>query len=609
MSSTIGPSEPLTGADTLYSTGAEDPRQAITDRRVRWLIVAGALAAAGLLRAARGYRPFPSIDDFAYVPMALARLDSHLYSRDVLLRDTLLHVPFLQPLVVVLQATTGLALGFWLITIALSLLTVFAMCRWMRALGLPGALLPIAAVVACAGVVQGFGRGEYDGVFGDAFHFQWAALCAVLWAYDSLLRAQRMRACALLVLSLLFHPVVGAQGVVATACGVIFARVGCTRARAWLMPAAVGACALLGLLVWFPLRGLSGDAIAELPEVAQALYFRTHEYDVDRVKVMFLLVLVAAGISGIPRLTRRMIDTPVALLLGLLTGHLLLLAADCVLFEARLVPHWSAWTLLPFKLSLSRTTPILLALSSVSAAAGLEAGFLEASGSQRSLRGFAWFATRGTQVATVIWVALFQVRWSWQVGVCCGVAALTAVAIRQKVAHRALAAVWLVAFAGGLVLFGRSAPLAASLKQEQDQLFQWARWATPADALFIVPPGCQEFRIYARRSVYVDFKTMTPVDSRLVLVWRQRLEQVAAPDRLAREARGWEGVAEWDRTYAGRNTPARIEWLLRETGADYFVWDRHGLRMPPFVNRSRAPVPTLVIAFENARYEVYRLVR
>jgi hypothetical protein len=95
----------------------------------------------------------------------------------------------------------------------------------------------------------------------------------------------------------------------------------------------------------------------------------------------------------------------------------------------------------------------------------------------------------------------------------------------------------------------------------------------------------------------------------LVRLWRQRLENVAAPDALARDARGWEGVAEWDRTYAGRNTPARIESLLHETGAGYFVWDRQGLRMPPFVNRNRTPDSGLAIAFENARYEVYRLVR
>lgn len=578
------------------------------DRRVVWLTTAGALAVAGLLRVARGYRPFPSIDDFAYVPMALARLDPHLYPRDVFLRETPLHMPFLPPLVGFLQATTGLTLGFWLITIALSLLTVLAMHRWMRALGVPGALLPVAIVVACAGSVQGLGRGEYDGVFGDAFHFQWAALCALLWAYNGVLRARWMRAAALLVLSLLLHPVVGAHGVVAIACGLAFARGSSTRARSWLIPTAVGACALLGLLMSFPLKGPDVESIAGLPGVVRGLLFRLpQEYQIDRLKAMLVLVLAAAGMSGLARLAGRTFARPVASMLGLLTGHLLLLAAACVLYEARSVPRWSSWTLLPFQLSLSRTTPILLALSSVSAAAALEAGFLQTDNGKRSLRGVAWLATRGVQTATLVCLVVIQVKWSWQVGLCCGIAGLTAVAVRQRFGYRTLTTVWLVALAGSLVLFARSAPLAAQVSTDQEQLLRWARSDTPVDALFIVPPGFQEFRIYARRSVYVDFKTVTPGNSTLVMLWRQRLEQVAAPDGLAREARGWEGVPEWDRTYAGRNTPARIESLLRGTGADYFVWDRHGLRIPPFVARDRAPDPALAIAFEDARYEVYRL--
>jgi hypothetical protein len=367
---------------------------------------------------------------------------------------------------------------------------------------------------------------------------------------------------------------------------------------------------LVGLLVSFPLKGVGADSIATLPDAVQGLLFRLpHEYEIDRLKVTLLLVVVAAGISGIARLAERTFATSIASMLGLLVGHLVLLAAACVLYEARSVARWSTWTLVPFQLSLSRTTPILLALSSVSAVAGLEAGFLQRSRHERPLGGFAWLVTRGVQAATVVCLAVVQVRWSWQVGVCCGVAALTAVAIREQFGYRTLTTVWLVAIVGGLILFARSAPLSAQMNKDQEQLLRWARSSTSGDALFIIPPGFQEFRLYAQRSVYVDFKIVTPADSRLVRLWRLRLEQVAAPDRLAREARGWEGVPEWDRTYAGRNTPERIKSLLRETAADYFVWDRQGLHMPPFVRRDRPPDPALMIAFQNARYVVYRLVR
>ena len=183
--------------------------------------------------------------------MAFARMDPLLYPRDMLLRETPLHVPLLPPLVAILQATTSLQLGFWLITIVLSLLTVLAMYRWMRALGVPGSLLPVAAIVACAGWVQGLGRGEYHGVFGDSFHFEWAALCALLWAYDGVLRARWVPVAALLVLSLLLHPVVGAQG--------------SWRSHAdWPSHVAVPRARALGYFLW-PWRHARWSACSSLP--------------------------------------------------------------------------------------------------------------------------------------------------------------------------------------------------------------------------------------------------------------------------------------------------------------------------------------------------------
>ena len=578
------------------------------DQHLGWLTAAGALAAAGLVRAARGYRPFPSIDDFAYVPMALAKLDPHLFSRDTLLRETPLHVPLLPSLLAVLEATTGLAPGFWLITIVLSLLTALAMYRWMRALGVAGALLPMALIVVCAGRVQGLGRAEFDGIFGDAFHFQWAALCALLWAYDGVLRARWVRALALLVLSVALHPAVGAHGVVAMTCGVAFARASRTRGCSWLIPITVAACALPAASSALFMRGGGTESITEFSEAAQAFLFRLpHEYEIDRWKLMLVLLLVAAGISGAARLAGRTVAMPIAAMLGLLVGHLLLLTAACVLYEARSMQHWSAWTTLPFQLSLSRTSSISMALAAVLGATAIEAGFLGAH--PRRARGFGGLASGTVLAAAVVCLAAVQVKWSWPVGLSCGVAAVSAVAIRERVGYRALGVAWVGLLIGGLVLFAGSGPLAARVGSDQEQLLRWARSKTPVDGLFIIPPGFQEFRIHAVRSVYVDFKTVTPADTQLLRLWRRRLEQVAAPDALAREARGWPGIAEWDRTYAGRNTPVRIESLLRETGADYFVWDRQGLLVPPFVHRERLPNPSLAIAFENARYTVYRLVR
>jgi hypothetical protein len=86
------------------------------------------------------------------------------------------------------------------------------------------------------------------------------------------------------------------------------------------------------------------------------------------------------------------------------------------------------------------------------------------------------------------------------------------------------------------------------------------------------------------------------------------MELVSDPDRLALRSGGWSGVPQWDRTYANRNTPARIAALLRETSADYLVWDRAGMDVPPYAPLAPGPdVPDLRIAFANDRFKVYQI--
>jgi hypothetical protein len=146
-------------------------------------------------------------------------------------------------------------------------------------------------------------------------------------------------------------------------------------------------------------------------------------------------------------------------------------------------------------------------------------------------------------------------------------------------------------------------------RAETEAVLSWVRDSTARDALFIVPPGMREFRIRSDRSVYVDFALFPASEPQLSPEWRRRLELVAAPDRLARAGAGWPGLPYWDRTYANRNTPGRIAGLLRATGADYFVWDRKGLIVPPFVPVPRPADSRVIRVFADRRFEVYRLAR
>src|SRR6185369_14570770 len=111
------------------------------------------LATVIAIRAVRPYRPFPSVDDFAYLPLAWAWRDPRLFPRDTLLRGFVHHTPAWDVIVRVLDATVGEPLGFWLLTLLLTVATVVAVGRLLRATGVSLVLLPVVAALAFCGPV------------------------------------------------------------------------------------------------------------------------------------------------------------------------------------------------------------------------------------------------------------------------------------------------------------------------------------------------------------------------------------------------------------------------------------------------------------------------
>lgn len=63
------------------------------------------------------------------------------------------------------------------------------------------------------------------------------------------------------------------------------------------------------------------------------------------------------------------------------------------------------------------------------------------------------------------------------------------------------------------------------------ELCAWARQHTPADAVFLVPPDEQSFRLHARRAIVVNFKNVPQLSGELV-EWRDRLQDVLDLDNL-----------------------------------------------------------------------------
>ncbi len=570
-----------------------------------WSLVVLPLATALLLRAGLGYRAFPSVDDFAYFPIALHHADPSWFATDLMVGGNLLHTPIWPFLVSAFGSALPAAL--WVFTMALTIATVAAVFRLMRVAGAQGLLLPIAVLLAFCVRANGLGRATYDGAFGDAFHMQWLALCLLLWSYDLFARRAPVAAGVLLGLSCLAHPVVAAHGAVVLALASLWTGPGSLRRLA-----VTGlACVVVSLPATVPLVGAllsagggGGDAAALIRD---AVMLRVpHEYDLSDVPYQYWLLLgltLLAGVGGAALLAATRPSAGLRGVVGLLFGHAVLLAAAVAVHGPAPLVDWGDDQLLVYALHLTRTSALPLVLAAVLALAAVEVG-LDA----QMPPGTGWRVLAAGLMATLITLGLANVLWRPSMAALMLIGLALALVRRQRRLLIAGLGAFAALSATGFTAFALQQPRTAAPPPAEAALYAWARENTARDALFVIPPGLQGFRSFARRGAYVDFKIFSVgVDPALTREWRRRLELVAAPDAVALAERGWLAVPHWDRSYAIANTPGRSAELLRETGADYLVWDARGLEVPPFLPPTRPADRRVETAFANERFTVYRL--
>jgi hypothetical protein len=316
--------------------------------------------------------------------------------------------------------------------------------------------------------------------------------------------------------------------------------------------------------------------------------------NVSTVTAVALGLIFAIAIASTLLLAQLLPSKALRGMVGLLAGHTLILVA-AVIFYAILPPV----SLIPFFLDLTRTSPIWLVLCVVLSAASVEV-IVECRDSVDAhflrLLALAILLTLGlTYVVLVRWfVGVLLAMLTGLIGW-----GLAVTLKRQRLSATLYCISGITALLYSAVYDNRE----AELEPQVAELFGWAR-QTERDALFIIPLSFQEFRYYARRSVYVDFKCFEVLPARTQL-WRKRLEKVALPDSQGLEACGWPAMEYWDRTYANRNTPSRIADLLEATGADYFVWDAAALKIPPYTRVLRSSDAQVSTAFKNDRFVVY----
>jgi hypothetical protein len=340
--------------------------------------------------------------------------------------------------------------------------------------------------------------------------------------------------------------------------------------------------------------------------------------------VLVIAALGLGGVAGALILRRLHWSRPTRVLVGAFPGHALLLLGTAIHLGGLGPGSWRDTWLAPYLLGLSRTTPLFGVLGGTIAVAAFE---------QSLDRGplHTWARRMATAARLETWHLSWQTPWLLisALAAIVGLAlfASTHPAHASKLVYlipvvvgtlgwlrdrqaRPLGDVVSVAGAVALACLGWSVVhdrTVARVGSQEAGLFEWAQQSTPGPALFIVPPGMERFRFYARRSVYVDLKLFSPAVPRAGPVWRTRLEEIADPDAATLQQRGWPSIeAPWDRSYAARNTPERIAWLLSNTGADFFV-NQLGIPGGATISEDTLTSAHLASAYRNDRYEVYRL--
>jgi len=128
-------------------------------------------------------------------------------------------------------------------------------------------------------------------------------------------------------------------------------------------------------------------------------------------------------------------------------------------------------------------------------------------------------------------------------------------------------------------------------KNAFDRLGLWARAHAPPDAVFIVPPYTESFRLVAERAIVVDFKTFA-AQGPDVLEWRHRLDDLSSGRSLTLGDAWYTQLRE---AYT-QLSPEQFAGLGQKYGARYAV-----------VERSQAPLGNFAAVYENEGYVLYDL--
>jgi hypothetical protein len=145
--------------------------------------------------------------------------------------------------------------------------------------------------------------------------------------------------------------------------------------------------------------------------------------------------------------------------------------------------------------------------------------------------------------------------------------------------------IWVLGCVWPLKGFVDASSLLRGLSQEETALYKWVD-TTSKDAVFLIPPGFQRFRLHARRAVIVDWKS-TPILPAELVEWYKRIETVS----------GISGVSSLDEADKGfyKADRNRLQEIKNKYDYDYLV-----VR----TNEMKDSLAGFHLIFENPKYRV-----
>ena len=489
-----------------------------------------------------GYHAFPTADDFAYAPLAEYRADPSLFPRDEQLRLFENHALVYEALFWLGAEGPGVEPVFRGAIWVQAALTAVMLLALLSALGVPVAALPAVLGLGVVVAAGGLGRGEFGGLVAPFFHHHNLAMTLLIAAVAAAFRARNWLAGALLGLAAYAQPMTALHGALAVGLGTLALR-----------PSGVVRLALAAAVVALPVMILVvGEIIAAPPPavafdlVEDAYRFRApHHYDPDLRLILVATLYLLCGWTGAWLLARAEPDLG-RVAAGVMAGFTFLHLVTVLVYRGGLL-EWVPF----FILDANRSTPLLFVLAPAFAIAG------------------AW---RTSDRRTLLVVGLLVGGILLLNGTAGGAALVVLSGVMFALRERAWAR---PAVLGGLVviLALHFPPPAAppGMDAQTRTVLDRIRAETPPDALFVIPVAMFEFRHFAQRSAYVDFKLFSVAQPDQAALTRARIEEVVRPDPANRGAAGWPGMNVWEEDQRRAATCEGMAEILRATGADFYL--------------------------------------